>query len=167
MKNINKLLALALVIMSVFAISIPALAATTKYGDCTPGQYINVRNSAGGSTVVYKLRNGEKVTVESTSGGWSKISSPKSGYVDVNFLTSTPDWMASYGATNVRYGTSQQMKNFQNDLNSAIGAGLKVDGFWGPATEQAVKNLQKKAGITQDGIPGPVTMMWTYEYAHD
>lgn len=36
-------------------------------------------------------------------------------------------------------------------------SGLKVDGDFGPATEQAVRGLQTRAGLTVDGIAGPAT----------
>lgn len=35
---------------------------------------------------------------------------------------------------------------------------LTVDGDYGPATEGAVRELQRRAGITADGIAGPVTL---------
>lgn len=40
------------------------------------------------------------------------------------------------------------------------GAGLRVivDGNFGPITEEAVKEFQKKKGITPDGIVGPATL---------
>lgn len=34
---------------------------------------------------------------------------------------------------------------------------VKVDGFFGPLTKEAVKAFQRKVGIYEDGIPGPVT----------
>ena len=40
------------------------------------------------------------------------------------------------------------------------GHSIDVDGKFGPATEKAVKSLQSKAGVTSDGVVGPVT--WTY-----
>lgn len=35
---------------------------------------------------------------------------------------------------------------------------LAVDGDYGPATERAVRDMQRRAGITADGIAGPVTL---------
>ena len=35
--------------------------------------------------------------------------------------------------------------------------GLTVDGNFGPKTENAVKNFQKKHNLTEDGIVGPKT----------
>lgn len=36
--------------------------------------------------------------------------------------------------------------------------GLRIDGDFGPATEAAVKEVQRRAGITVDGIAGPQTL---------
>jgi len=45
-------------------------------------------------------------------------------------------------------------KALQNALNIYIGAGLDVDGIYGPETEAAVREFQKLAGIRVDGIAG-------------
>ncbi|MEK6406885.1 MAG: peptidoglycan-binding protein [Acidobacteriota bacterium] len=51
-----------------------------------------------------------------------------------------------------------EMKSLQQALND-LGADPKlvVDGRFGPATRRAVTAFQTAAGITADGIPGPVT----------
>lgn len=45
----------------------------------------------------------------------------------------------------------------QRLLNRA-GAGLRVDGSWGPATTQAVLAVQAAAGLRRDGVAGPATL---------
>ena len=52
------------------------------------------------------------------------------------------------------------IKDLQNALNSAFGAGLVVDGAFGSATESAVRRFQAAAlggELTADGIVGPFT----------
>ena len=39
----------------------------------------------------------------------------------------------------------------------ARGQHTKVDGAFGPATSQSVKAAQRSAGVTEDGVVGPVT----------
>ena len=42
--------------------------------------------------------------------------------------------------------------HWQADLNEATGAGLWVDGMFGPATERATVDLQRFFGLTTDGV---------------
>lgn len=55
-------------------------------------------------------------------------------------------------------GPDDLVTTLQEDLND-LGADPKlvVDGRFGPATRRAVTEFQTAAGITADGIPGPVT----------
>ena len=48
------------------------------------------------------------------------------------------------------------VKLLQHRLN-LVGAILQEDGEWGPLTDTAVRNYQYKAGLTVDGIVGPLT----------
>ena len=61
---------------------------TTKYVDSKPG--LNVRKGAGTNySLITTLSHGTKVTVKSTSNGWSKITSGSTtGYVSSTYLTS-------------------------------------------------------------------------------
>ena len=62
---------------------------TTKYVNASVG--LNVRKGPSTSySVITKLANGTKVTVRSTSNGWSKITSGSvTGYVSSSYLSST------------------------------------------------------------------------------
>jgi hypothetical protein len=51
----------------------------------------------------------------------------------------------------------EHVKRLQAFLNTR-GAGLDVDGDFGPLTEQAVRAFQRGAGIDADGIVGPITL---------
>ncbi len=56
-----------------------------------------------------------------------------------------------------RGSQGQAVKNIQGQLN-IFGAKLKEDGIFGPATEAAVKEFQKRSGLTVDGIVGTKTL---------
>jgi hypothetical protein len=45
----------------------------------------------------------------------------------------------------------------QRLLNERAGAGLKPDGLFGAATQAAIKAFQKRRGLAEDGVLGPVT----------
>ena len=53
--------------------------------------------------------------------------------------------------------TGEQVKLLQQFLNWYGGCDLVVDGIFGPATDKAVRNFQKKNGLEVDGIVGPKT----------
>lgn len=60
--------------------------------------------------------------------------------------------------TTFRYGDrSQAVRHLQRKLNDR-GAQLIADGFFGDATEAAVRAYQVKAGLVGDGIAGPKTL---------
>lgn len=47
--------------------------------------------------------------------------------------------------------SGDSVKELQRTLNNMYGAGLKVDGIYGNATKNAVKNLQSRIGVSQTG----------------
>ncbi|MGD1713727.1 peptidoglycan-binding domain-containing protein [Hydrocoleum sp. CS-953] len=53
--------------------------------------------------------------------------------------------------------TGEDVEYLQRRLNGISSASLVVDGIFGVATEEAVKNFQKFHGLTVDGIVGPQT----------
>lgn len=111
------------------------------------GQVIGRTNNTGHSTgphlhfAVYRLSGGKWVAIEPTA--WLRGGQP-----------------AGSGTTPARdlYG-ADWVKNVQTKLivlGYDIGS-TGADGFDGPKTQTAVKDVQKRGGLTVDGIPGPAT----------
>lgn len=60
--------------------------------------------------------------------------------------------------TTIKSGsTGKTVKMFQASYNAIYGGSLAIDGSCGPKTVTAIKSVQKKGKITQDGICGPNT----------
>lgn len=55
-------------------------------------------------------------------------------------------------------GVPEYVMKLQNGLNTVLGAGLDVDGHYGPKTRDAVLSFQKQFGLTQDEYAGDKTM---------
>lgn len=76
---------------------------------------------------------------------------------------STPNF--SLSGTNLNIGsTGSDVSQLQEFINFATGSNLKVDGQYGSQTQNAVKQLQSRLGITADGIVGPQTTKALNEY---
>ena len=95
---------------------------TTKYVSASVG--LNVRSGAGTSySKLGKLEYKEKVTVLSTSNGWSKINyNGKTGYVDSSYLKSTVPGSTDDNTNNETTGTTKYV-NTTSGLNVRSGAG--------------------------------------------
>ena len=53
--------------------------------------------------------------------------------------------------------TGAAVRRLQRALRRTPNLSLAVDGVFGPATESAVKQFQGGAGLTADGVVGPLT----------
>jgi peptidoglycan hydrolase-like protein with peptidoglycan-binding domain len=49
------------------------------------------------------------------------------------------------------------VKQLQWSMNACYGESLVTDGIFGSATEAALKRVQKRIGVTADGVYGPYT----------
>lgn len=56
----------------------------------TNSKNLNVRNGAGYYSIIGSLKKGTRVIVAETSGNWSRITSPVSGWVSSSYLSASP-----------------------------------------------------------------------------
>jgi peptidoglycan hydrolase-like protein with peptidoglycan-binding domain len=60
--------------------------------------------------------------------------------------------------------TGEAVRALQRQLNEKRGAGLMINGVYGPATRTALLGFQRHMGLTRNGIAGPLT--WRFLIAH-
>ena len=154
------------IILALLLCLIP-LIALAKTGKVTASS-LNIRKSASSdSKVVGTLKEGATVTIKETSGSWYKISANgKTGYVIKKYIkiTSSSDSSKSSsskssssknsGSSDGTCGpgdTGSAVKKVQQRLKKLGYFSGKVDGDYGNATKTAVKNFQKKNGLTVNG----------------
>lgn len=168
MKHMKRILAVALVLMSVVAIAIPALAAdVTRYVNVTPN--LNFRQSPGGA-LIDRIPYGAAVTQHSTSvvSGvtWSYITyNGTNGYVQTQYLSATAPTgnhpqssSQAFGSYTLRQGqTSYYVKNLQLALRHGGYLSDSADGIFGTNTYNAVVAFQNAKGLGSDGLVGSAT----------
>ena len=94
-------------------------ATYTRYVNARTG--LNVRNAPNGNRIG-GLTNGVRVIVAETNGSWSRITSPISGWVSSNYLSSYRQVGNAVVSNNTRYRTGTYKVN-ANVLNVRYGAG--------------------------------------------
>lgn len=74
-------------------------------------------------------------------------------------VTSSWCWQAKGdNQWNYKHDKTETIDDIQRALNLCNGASLVTDGIYGEQTRQAVIAVQRKTGLTQDGVYGPATM---------
>jgi peptidoglycan hydrolase-like protein with peptidoglycan-binding domain len=151
---------------------LPVCAALAKTGRVTASS-LNLRKSATSkSKVVGVLRSGDNVTIKGSSGSWYKVSKgSKTGYVLKKYIKITNG--SGSGSTSSGKKNSSNKKNSKSSGNSDgtcgpgdSGSAVKkvqqrlkklgyykgsIDGDYGNGTKTAVRNFQKRNGLTANG----------------
>ena len=122
-------------------------ASVTSYTDKTP---------KAGTKYYYTVkayRTDSKLTVNGKYVTNKTITTSKSSGTSGGGGTSASSYPVP--SRTLKSGSSgNDVKWLQSSLNSVLGTKLDVDGIYGTATKNAVRTLQKKAGISVDGIFG-------------
>ena len=169
----KRLVALALVIVSVFSVSAVAFAEyNTMYIDCPVGETVRLREGPGTSYgVLTNIRYGTAVQAEYYNSSWYKVKyNGYTGYMMDDFLSTTrpSEDDDTYGYIPYLGGTGSSanlsrgdegpaVKNLQLMLRELRYLNDSADGIFGTNTKSAVVNFQAAHGLTADGIVGKAT----------
>ena len=168
----------AAVILAILLCLIPCCAALAKTGKVTASS-LNIRKSANSeSKVVGTLHEGAKVTIQDSTGSWYKIKSgSKSGYVYKKYIkiidssgdssdskksdSKKSDSKKSKGNSDGTCGPGdggENVKKVQRRLKKLGYYTGSIDGDYGNGTKTAVKNFQKRNGLSVNGTVGKKTL---------
>ena len=162
-------------ILTLLLCLLPVCAALAKSGKVTASS-LNMRKSASSdSKVVGVLREGDKVTIKDSSGSWYKVSKGgKTGYVAKKYIKVTNGSDSGSSSS----GSSKKSSKSSGSSDGTCGPGdsgsavkkvqqrLKklgyytgsADGDYGAGTKTAVKNFQKRNGLTANGTVNKKTL---------
>ena len=172
-KNIiMRIFAIALIIVSIMAITIPAMAKTTKVsvtwttvsldhpGTVAPCIYSGMSAS---STLVKNLSGVDTVQVKADTGSinWIRCKYGNyEGYIACQYINFTDATFRKtfFNNKNLQQGfKGEPVRNLQLFLKKLGYYNIAVDDLFGSGTKQAVKDLQDYYDLTIDGIAGPAT----------
>ncbi len=170
-----------LLLLTIFLCIIPfCIAFAAKTGTVT-ANYLNIRKTASSSgKVVGVLRKGATVTIKDTCGSWYKITSGnKSGYVYKSYIkvggsssgsgktsssssssssSKKPDSKTSSDGTCGPGSKGAAVKKVQRRLKQLGYYSGSIDGDYGNGTKTAVKDFQRKNGLSVNGTVNSKTL---------
>ena len=169
-------------ILTILLCMLPFYAALAKTGKVTASA-LNMRTKADSdSEVVRVLHEGDKITIDDTSGGWYKVSVGKdTGYVSKKYVTvseeskkeKTEEKKSDKKSDNKSDKKEETKKSDgtcgPGDTGDAVKKVQKkqkklgyysggIDGDYGKGTKKAVKAFQKRNGLDDDGKCGKKTL---------
>lgn len=184
MKHIKKLLALALVAITILAVAVPAMAAySTMYVSVRPGETVRLRNAPNTkATVLVNIPHGTAVSADYYNSNWFRVKYQQyTGYMMSKFITSNdpnggiqpppnpsahPQTLGqAFGVGTFSYNLKYyyEVKNIQLCLSRAGYYSGAIDGRFGQNTDTAVYNYQLDHDLAPDGIVGGNTKMKLWE----
>lgn len=148
------------------ALGMAAVACTMLVGvsfAATPTQInsnnVNFRDGANTqSNVLGMFNSGDKVNLESSEGGWSKVEfNGRTGYVSTDYLGENTGSLSKskYGIGLLKVGSKgSSVTSVQNRLIELKYFNSEATGYYGHITKDAVAAFQAKNGLKADGIVG-------------
>ena len=165
----------SVLILTLLLCLLPVCTALAKTGKITASS-LNMRKGAStDSKVVGVLREGDKVTIKDSSGSWYKVTKgSKTGYVAKKYVKvtngsdsgssssgSSKKSSKSSGSSDGTCGpgdTGSAVKKVQQRLKKLGYYTGSADGDYGGGTKTAVKNFQKRNGLTVNGTVNKKTL---------
>ena len=173
-------------IIAVLLCMLPFCTALAKTGKVTASA-LNMRKKADAdSKVVRVLHEGDKITINDTSGSWYKVTvGGDTGYVSKKYVTvsDSSDSKSSNKSDNKKSDSKTDSKKSDNKTENKSSDGTcgpgdtgdavkkvqkklkklgyysgSVDGDYGNGTKKAVKSFQKRNGLDDDGKCGKKTL---------
>lgn len=143
------------------------LSSSPRVGDVVVFGY-NGNGYAQHAAIVVSVGSGTIVSVGGNERGGAGVVAKDGPYGSALGYSSywgmtISGYVAPVGGSNACPATIQNgstgalVQALQSDLNYDDGAGLAVDGQFGPLTTSAVKTFQSKKGLAVDGVVGPNT----------
>lgn len=127
-----------------------------------PGDVVRYRKSSGQHVIV--IVNSTDIAEANRKNCFPHIEASKP-YNGSNVIKSTIQVIRTKGSSKVvtrsyleKGDKGDEVKKLQQYLNWFGNYGLKTDGVWGDATQKAVLDMQKKLGVTADGLVGANTI---------
>lgn len=157
----------SIIVLTLLLCLIPLFSAIAQTGTVTAGS-LNMRKSASTtSKVVAVLREGKKVTILGKTGSWYKVKyNGKTGYVAKKYISvnssdsassssksskSSSDSGSSSGAGTCGPGDKGAAVRYVQKRLKALGYLKSVDGDYGSGTKKAVKEFQRRNGLSVTG----------------
>lgn len=156
---------------AVAAVTLACMMPVANAATATATATVLVREKAStSSTALSTIRKGGEVTVLSVDGDWAKVKDgSRTGYIATRYLdiSGNPSSSSSEDSDSDSDSSSSVLR--KGDENEAVRAAqnklialgyLDTDatGYFGSATENAVKAFQRAAGLSADGVVGSATM---------
>lgn len=173
MKHIKLILSLALVIVSIFAIALPASAATNvsvswvsakakgDLGGVVSCMYSQMTESSSYIVRAFHEPTTIQVKFDTNKLKWASVKyGSETGYIPVHHIDISTDNLriGMFSSSTLRRGfEGKPVENLQRCLVSLGYDTNGIDGVYGAGTEDAVTKFQRKYSLLVDGVAGKDT----------
>lgn len=156
------------VAITIAAVTIMCTTATAYAATGVAKTNVMIREKAStSSTALATVKKGKSVTVISTQGDWAKVKDgSRTGYISTRFLDIDGSVPSSGSSSSSQSSSGALKKGDEGDAVKTMQQKLidqgflktEATGYFGTATQSAVKAFQRSVSISADGVAGSATM---------